>query len=151
MQLEAGVRGPEAMIVSRAFCSTSDFEDPVSRPFRSALCLVLMVAVLTSSCRGWSVQDTSPAAYLKDKQPSTVRLFKKDGKQVILMEPEVVGDSIRGYATTTGRPSFALGDIDSLAVRKTRWGNTVLLVGGVGAAIAVATLLSDCSDARAYC
>lgn len=123
----------------------------MSRPFRSAWSLILITSLLTSSCRGWSVQDTAPAEYLKNEQPSSARLFKKDGKQVILLEPEIVGDSIRGYATTTGRPSFALADIDSLAVKKTKWGNTLLLVGGIGAAVALATLLSDCSDARAYC
>jgi hypothetical protein len=123
----------------------------VSRPFRTAWSLILITSILTSSCRGWSVQDTTPATYVTDNQPSSVRLFRKDGKQVILMEPEVVGDSIRGYATTTGRPSFALSDIDSLAVRKTKVGSTVLLIGGIGAAVALATLLSNCDDPRSYC
>jgi hypothetical protein len=145
------VRRTEVPNVSSASCSTFHPEDPVSRPFRSTLSLLVIASILTSSCRGWSVQDTAPAEYLRGNQPGTVRLFKSDGKQVVLMEPEVVGDSIRGYATTTGRPSFALAEIDSLAVRKTKWGNTVLLIGGVGAAVALATLLSNCDDARGYC
>jgi hypothetical protein len=138
-------------VVSSTSQSPFHPEDPVSRPFRSALSLLLITSLLTSSCRGWSVQSTTPAEFVREHQPSTVRLFKRDGKQVVLMEPEVVGDSIRGYATTTGRPSIALTDVDSLAVRKTKWGNTVLLVGGLGAAVVLATLLSDCSDARGYC
>lgn len=141
----------QSVIVSNWSSSTFFPEDPVSRPFRSALSLLLITSLLTSSCRTWSVQGAAPAEYVTKEQPGTVRLFKKDGKQVILMEPEIVGDSIRGYATTTGRPSFALSDIDSIAVRKTSVGNTMLLVGGLGAAVVLAALLSDCSDARAYC
>lgn len=123
----------------------------MSRPFRSTLSLLLITALLSSSCRGWSVTNTTPADYLRDHQPSAVRIHKHDGKQVILMEPELVGDSLRGYAQTTGRPTIALSDIDSIAVRKTSWGKSIALVGGLGAAIVVAALLSDCSDARAYC
>jgi hypothetical protein len=145
------VRRSEVPIVSSTSRSTFHPEDPVSRPFRSAVSLLLVTSLLTSSCRGWSVQGTTPSDYMREHQPSSVRLFKRDGKQVVLMEPEVVGDSLRGYAVTTGRPSFALSDIDSLAVRKTKWGNTVLLIGGLSAAVVVATLLSDCSDARGYC
>ena len=69
----------------------------MSRPFRSTLSLLLICALLASSCRGWSVQDTPPVELLKEEQPSSVRLFQHDGKQVVLMEPEIVGDSIRGY------------------------------------------------------
>jgi hypothetical protein len=110
-----------------------------------------MITLLTSSCRVWSVTSVTPTDYMSKHQPNQVRIFKKSGQTVILLEPEVLGDSLRGYATTTGRPTLALADIDSIAVRKTSWGKTLLLVGGVGAAVALAALLSNCDDARSVC
>lgn len=115
------------------------------------LSLLLITTVFTAGCRVWSVTNGTPNEYLRKHQPATIRIFKTGGQQVILMEPEVLGDSVRGYATTTGRPTLALADIDSMAVRKTSVGKTVLLIGGVGAAVALAALLSNCDDARAYC
>lgn len=121
------------------------------RSFRRSLSLWLILTLLTSSCRVWSVTNATPADYLRSHQPDAVRIHRHGGTQLVLMEPELLGDSLRGYAETTGRPTIALADIDSIAVRRTSWGKTIALVGGVGAAIVVAALLSDCSDARAYC
>lgn len=121
------------------------------RPLHRTLCLLLTITLLTSSCRVWSVTSATPTEYMSKHQPSQVRIYKKTGQTVILLEPEVLGDSLRGYATTTGRPTLALADIDSIAVRKTSWGKTVLLIGGVGAAVALTALLSNCDDARSVC
>lgn len=121
------------------------------RSLRNGLSLLLITALLTSSCRVWSVTNATPAEYLRGHQPNAVRVHRHGGPQVVLLEPELMGDSLRGYAETTGRPSIALSDIDSIAVRRTSWGRTVALVGGVGAAIFLAALLSDCSDTQAYC
>lgn len=121
------------------------------RPFRSALIVLLAISLTTSGCRVWGVTGTPPTEFLRNHKPTQVRIHRKDGKQIVLMEPELTGDSLRGYAETTGRPTIALADIDSIAVRRTSWGKTVLLVTGVSAAIVATALLSSCDDARSVC
>ncbi len=123
----------------------------MARPYRQLLCLMLACTTFTSGCRVWSTTTTPPAEYVRNKTPGQVRIFRHNGTRVVLMEPEVVGDSLRGYAETTGRPSIPISDIDSIAVRRTSWGKTVALVGIVGAVVVVSALLSSCDETRSIC
>ncbi len=123
----------------------------MSSSLRRVLVLLLACASTLSGCRVWGVPGTPPAEYLRNHTLNQVRIHRTDGTQLVLLEPEVIGDSLRGYAETTGRPTIALADIDSIAVRRTSWGRTIALVGGVGAAVAVATLLSSCDETRSIC
>lgn len=123
----------------------------MARPFRQLLCLMLACTTFTSGCRVWSTTTTTPVQYFQSHRPNQVRIFRHNGTRVVLLEPEIVGDSLRGYAETTGRPTIAIGEIDSIAVRRTSWGRTVGLVGIVGAVVVVTTLLSSCDETRSIC
>jgi hypothetical protein len=70
---------------------------------------------------------------------------------MVLLDPRLEGDTIRGFAETSGRPSLLLADVQSLAVKKTSWPRTLGLVAAVGGGVALAALLSNCSDVRSYC
>jgi hypothetical protein len=125
-------------------------ERPLHPAFRRASALLLLT-VHVAGCQVWRVAGPTPGAYLQQHTPDQVLLKRAGHPDVLLLDPRLAGDSLTGFAATGGKPSFALADVQSLQVRRISWGRTLGLAGAVAAGVAVAALLSDCSDPRSYC
>jgi ABC-type uncharacterized transport system ATPase subunit len=71
---------------------------------------------------------------------------------MILLNPSIDGDSLRGFALTGGIPTMPLEAVQNISVRRISVGKTLGLIGAVGAGITVAVLLSSCGgSSNVYC
>ena len=121
------------------------------RTFRSAIGYLLLLTYLPA-CTSWHVGTPTPAAFVQREQPEHVRVTRVDGSQIMLVGPNVQGDTLYGKRETltarsepTTEPfSVPLADVQSVAVRRFSAGKTLLLVGGVIGGILVAWVI-DCS------
>jgi hypothetical protein len=77
-------------------------------------------------------------------------VLRADSSRLILLDPSLEGDTLRGFAQTGGRPALPLTEVRSVSVRRTSWGRTVGLVGAVGAGVALAIILGNCGS-DPYC
>jgi hypothetical protein len=94
---------------------------------RSAAALVLAAL---GACSSWQVQPVAPAELVSGSSPSQVRVQLHDGRRVVLRRPAVRSDSL---VSAIDDPGVAVGEIDSIAVRRfsvpRTVGLTVLIVG----------------------
>lgn len=124
----------------------------ILRPHTRRLLLGLALCSQISGCQTWRVAGPTPADFVRDRAPDRILVRRTDGSRMILLNPSVDGDSLRGFALTGGVPSMPLETVQSISVRRVAWGKTLGLVGVVGAGIAVAALLSSCgSSSDVYC
>jgi hypothetical protein len=104
-----------------------------------------------AGCQTWRVAGPTPAEFLQHHTPDQVLVKRAGHPDLLLLDPRLIGDSLTGFAATGGKPGFPVAEVQSLSVRRISWGRTLGLVGGVAAGVALATLLSDCSDPRSFC
>ena len=105
------------------------------------------LSVLVTACSSMRPVE-SPSAFLERNNPKHVRLYSPDGELIVLREPQLRGDSIRGFEPRAQEEmSFRLGDIrrmDALQPDKTR---TTVFIGAMtllgGAAIYMIANSSD--------
>jgi len=124
-----------------------------STPLRIHLRILLAclgVLVPLTSCQTWQVAGPTPAEFLSTHSPGRIMVLRADSSRLILLDPSVEGDTLRGFAQTGGRPAFPLTEVRSVSVRRTSWGRTLGLVGAVGAGVGVALLLGNCGS-DPYC
>jgi hypothetical protein len=96
------------------------------------------------------VAGPTPAEFLAKHSPDRIMVLRADSSRLILLDPSLEGDTLRGFAQTGGRPALPLTEVRSVSVRRTSWGRTVGLVGAVGAGVALAIILGDCGS-DPYC
>jgi hypothetical protein len=88
---------------------------------------MLCLLAALSGCVGWHTSTVEPAILIAQDHPGAVRVTRQDGSRLLIYNPVVEGDSLRGRA---GRHPVALplADVASVAVQKTRVGATVFLL-----------------------
>jgi hypothetical protein len=118
---------------------------------RPALRRLASLAVFGSqllACTQWQPQATSPQRVI-GAGPGNVRITRTDGRQMVLLRPRIVGDSLVGElpaeASHSQASTTALSEIESMAVRRpdpTR--TSLLLTGLVATAVGfMAVLVND--------
>ncbi len=126
----------------------------MSRRFTVAGTL-LPLAFLATACRT-VVPVPSPAQYVSTKSPGLVWVTKTDNSVVALGSPHVVGDTLTGFVPGGDYVEMPLSTVQSMRASVAAKGHTMLLVGGILAAGAVATAVavknsSSSSTANAHC
>ena len=111
---------------------------------RQTVC-TLMLALQITGCTSWRAQQPSPAGLLGDKPPHQVRVTLADGRRIMVTNPQLSADTLRGRS---GRDSvrFSVAEIRSVAVPHTDAVATaalsvgmVLLIGLAATAAAVSS------------
>jgi hypothetical protein len=88
---------------------------------RAVLTGLVLAAWSSSGCMHWKTQSAFPEV-VAGKHPSRVRVTRGDGSRVVLLRPEVLGDSLvgapAGRSRSGGRPAVALADVSEVALRR---------------------------------
>jgi hypothetical protein len=99
---------------------------------------LLGLSALITACSSMRPVE-SPTAFLEHNNPKHVRVYSPDGELVVLREPQLRGDSIRGFEPQAQEEmSFRLGDIrrmEAIQPDKTRttiFISAMALLGGAG-------------------
>lgn len=108
--------------------------------FRAIATLVL--AFSAAGCHSWHAQTSpTPDAISTQAGRGPVRVTRRDHSQLVLVNAQVMGDSIVGQAgSPPQRTAVAMADVERIDTRATSAGKTAGLVLGV-AAVAFAALL----------
>jgi hypothetical protein len=103
------------------------------------------LAVLTTvvgSCVGWSREQAAPAATVHAHAGSAMRLTLVDGRQVVLRDARLDGDSVRGrHETGRGYRAVAMADVTAVDIGRINATMTALAAGLT--AIAVISILDS--------
>lgn len=103
------------------------------------LCLLAMLG----GCMAWETPAVAPATLISRDQPGAVRVTRQDGSRVIVYQPVVDADSLRGRQRR-GTITLSLSDMSRLEVQKTQAAATVagltLTAAAIGAMIMVSTV-----------
>jgi hypothetical protein len=108
-----------------------------SRPF---VRLMLIIAY-SAACHSWQTVGPTPTEYLQGHKVEDARITRTDGTVLELQNPRVAGDSLTGQLPGSPPRSLPLSEVDSLAVRRTDAGRTMLLIGGITAIVISASAL----------
>ena len=119
---------------------------PTNQPCRNqpavALACVLF-ALAVPACSHWAKQDLPAPKIVESRHPDRIRVTRRDGRRIVFLAPQIVGDSLVGTAEdpTTGvrtaRYGIPLADVREVAVRRLNVGATIALAAGVGLTAAV--------------
>ncbi|NIM51785.1 MAG: hypothetical protein GTO22_21470 [Gemmatimonadales bacterium] len=123
------------------------------RPVRRFVAFALLPCYL-AACFSWKTQEVSPEQLVAEQEPSKVRVTRTDSIKVVIEEPRVSGDSLRGVCIGKEYPSsvqgdlfllgqqasVALADVSSIAVEETEVGKTALVVVAGLAVVGLAVL-----------
>ena len=133
----------------------------VRRLFLRPVAVLLGAVCLINGCHSWK-QEPLSAASLNARQLSSARVRMMDGRQMTILQPQMVGDSLVGHFDSIGpgpasQPrtitpvlvSVAMARVRSVETRHVSVGRTVLLtlalVWGLGV-FAGGTHETDCSQ-----
>ena len=98
------------------------------------------VVALVAACHTWRTQPVSPAEMLAASSPPQVRLHLHDGRRIVVRQPMLRADTVVSQAPNDPF-ALALGEVDSVALRKGDTGKAlglVFLIVGVPALLCVA-------------
>jgi len=87
----------------------------------------IVLVVLLAACHTWRTQPESPANLLAASPPPQVRLRLHDGRRIVVQRPALRADTVVSQAPDDPF-AVALGEVDSVAVRKGDTGKTLGLV-----------------------
>ncbi len=102
---------------------------------------LLPLAFLATACRT-VVPVPSPAQYVSTKSPGLVWVTKTDNSVVALGSPHVMGDTLTGFVPGGDYVEMPLSTVQSMRASVAAKGHTMLLVGGIAVAAAVATAVA---------
>jgi len=107
---------------------------------------LLSVVVALSACYSWGPPRPIAQSVLETR-PSRLRATLRDGRQIVVRDPRVQGDSLLGDTLVSEYESahakwapvaIALGHVGSVSTRIISPGKTWLMVGGIAAAVTAA-------------
>ena len=101
----------------------------------------MLGALALVGCTTWRVQDVAPIVLVTEAKPGKVRIERADASRMVLTQPMVVGDSIRGR-----QGAVAAADVRRIAVRRFDVLRTFGLVGGILVASALGCVATSCLD-----
>lgn len=121
---------------------------------RRCAATLLLLTLTGSGCQTWRVEPVRPESLLAIRRPTLVRVTRSDGSRVVLEDPALRPDTLRGIASSQDADlevDIPLADVRQLETRHFSVGRTVGLgVGLVAAAFAtiVAVFIISCSGGR---
>ena len=108
-------------------------------PRRSVVGSVLLTTQIVA-CSSWRVEPVTPEQFLRDRSPAELRVTQTDGRQLVLGQPKVSGDSLTGITNGTRR-GVPFTAVAAISTRHADVGKSVLLgLGIVGALFAIAAV-----------
>lgn len=115
---------------------------------RSFVCISLTAALLggqLAACTSWRTQNTPPEQFTVPHGARPVRIVRRDGTELTLNEPRVIGNALVGTLPTTNSKAdtvvtIPLNDVRTIAVREADATKTVGLVLAVAVGLAGAAL-----------
>jgi hypothetical protein len=134
----------------------------VRRPFLRPVAVLLGAVCLINGCHQWKQEPVS-AASLNARQLSSARVRMVDGRQFVIAQPRVTGDSLVGHidsvepgpaslprAEVSVRVAVSLTQVSSVQTRHLNgWKTAGLLVGLVVVILGLQT--STCSPSDYFC
>jgi hypothetical protein len=119
---------------------------------------LLALLLYVPGCARWQVDSRPVPELLAKEHPSELRITRGDSSRVVLYQPALSGDSLSGTPARRRGPApipdshaqpadgprltVALAEVRRIETKHTDTGRTLLLVLGVGAAVALATLIA---------
>ena len=97
--------------------------------------LITAIGIL-AGCYRWSAPQPAPLSAAQTR-PAEMRVTLVDGRQFVLEQPRIQGDSL--FGVTSG---VALRDVGSVSVRRLSVGRTALLVVAIPLAVVVAAAVA---------
>lgn len=114
------------------------------RPERIAWLSASLGLLLIAGCKTWRVEQVAPAQFVQQERPNVVRVDRaSDSSQVVLYQPTVIGDTLRGLPTELAiRPVMVpLRDIRTISTKRFSLGKTLLLGVAVSGGVVLYELL----------
>jgi hypothetical protein len=121
----------------------------IRRPFLRPVAALLGALCLVSGCHSWKQEPVSATA-LSERQMSSARVRLAGGRQLMIVEPRVVGDSLVGRVdsvepgpaslprlTTSTRVAVALASVSSVETRHLNGWKTAGVAGGLALGLIV--------------
>jgi len=114
--------------------------------------LMAALAVQLSGCTRWVAYQEPPGRVLTKKSPERVRVTLTDGTRVEVFRPQILNDTLAGYASRASPPEsadtadirIAVADIGRIEVRQANLGGIVVLVAaGILLVVGVIVLTGD--------
>lgn len=120
-----------------------------ARPSRLVILVTMLAVVGAGGCKAWRVSEVTPEELIRAEQPSQVRLVTtSDSNMVVLFQPTIVGDSLRGLPTELAvRPRMiALSHITEISTKHFNLGKSLLFAGFVAAIVVAYDLLQSLNE-----
>jgi hypothetical protein len=117
---------------------------------------LLLITLPSMACMAWHTESVTPQAVLATHQPTTLRITRTDGRQLVVQHAVLRGDTLEGAYQRAGESSLtpvsiALTDVQQVATHSFSAGRTVGLGVGLAAAVVGAVgayWLIACSNGR---
>lgn len=109
----------------------------------SRVAALAWMAVTSSGCMVWKVDQVSPRELLKNPNVTAVRITRPDSSKVEIYDAAIAGDSIMGHPTPRAvvRIYVPLSRVKVIESRHKSIGRTLLIGLGIGGAVAAWALL----------
>jgi len=111
--------------------------------FRRVVAAALLSMYVTG-CTSWKTQEVSPEQVVTEEPPSRVRLTLASGTQVVVDQPQVSGDTLRGFdnGIPVEIPLANVSSVETHGADASKTGRLAFgIILGLGAAAAVALAL----------
>ena len=107
-----------------------------------------LLVVLLTACHSWRTTTISPAQFIAEEEPSSVRVTLRDGTQLTLDDPTIRNDSI---VSEDGEAQLVVSDVFRLELRQFSVTKTVVLgiflvPLGLAVVLIVNCAATDCPD-----
>ena len=110
---------------------------PCSPFVRTVVLPLTLLAFLSGCVHKWGTLKTSPADYVREEQPSKLRVHLRDGTKLVVVSPEIEADTLTGFVRDTVR-RIPLEDVARVDYRKSdQVGTALIVLLAVGALIAI--------------
>ena len=115
-------------------------KSPRGRSGRGPIALFLAMLTL-GGCMTWRAVPGVPRDFQTGPSAKAIRVRRADGGKVVLTQPRVVSDTLRGLLLNGSSPeeiAIPLSDVVGIEVERVSAGRTVLFVAAVGTAAGLA-------------
>jgi hypothetical protein len=108
----------------------------------------LVLLVQLAACSSWHTESVAPERVLADREPEQVRITEPGGAQMVVLQPTVAADTLRGRSEPGGSLiAIPLGRVLRLETRRSNLVTSRVVVAAMGlgvAGIIVACSVSSC-------
>jgi hypothetical protein len=97
---------------------------------------LLLYGLSAPACHAWRTATVTPAQAVAEQQPEQVRITEPSGARLVVLEPTVAGDTLRGR-TVSGKSSISipLASVLRLETRKGNAAASTIIAAGLGAGL----------------